>query len=635
VTEVGNFESGALMISVRCTGPYSLQVTGRSTLDFTYQLSSVENLETGESKRLLGSPLKGQTLLLNLAFTKPEYIAELTSLSLLNTNGAVMESFTVERGQGIHSDSYYVLFTPSSERFRFQLTGKTTDGKILRRVKPTEIKLEEVQFDYRSDNHSERILPGITANIHLKIVNVGSSRNLTLKAMDDLGFIKSLAPNYLFVAENETAQFSLVMKAPANASSGETSTVTIYATLTSSGKLSNYMVFYVSVTTKENDNTPPRCQVNNQSKTCDAVYNLSTCSNTTWTAYTNVLDLGKGLLKITAKNSKLGKLNVVNFAAGISNKSTSAVYTSTCCHPTASIVAVDQLGNTGVCELSAVTQVINIQTETKYSKLNVIVGETSKFEFNVTNLGTQGSFELQVSESRYYFGYVTPLNIKMDHKEVVRCEVVLIGNRETGSSETKLVVEAKPRETAPNTLDTRLLQIGVIVQARKVDRPKPSPEWNITAHLDPKPTLIIQYGVKVVLRFTVTNNGLAGTFYFKSSPSSAISTQFTPNPVYLNNSDTILLKLALQAKQNRLLEETMLVSATSHLSSNETRLFSRNVKVILKEESSIYSLRSLKPSGKVVIKAGATVRVNFTVINVGQAEQFNFKVSHLLLQQFR
>ena len=59
VTEVGNFKSGPLMISVRCTGPYSLQVTGRSTLDFNYQLSSVENLEIGESKRLLGSPLKG------------------------------------------------------------------------------------------------------------------------------------------------------------------------------------------------------------------------------------------------------------------------------------------------------------------------------------------------------------------------------------------------------------------------------------------------------------------------------------------------------------------------------------------------------------------------------------------------
>ena len=128
---------------------------------------------------------------------------------------------------------------------------KTTDGKIIRRVKPTEIQIGEVQLDYRSNNYPGRIFPGITANIPLKIKNVGSSQNFTLKAMDDLGFIKSKwLPNYLFVAENETAQFSLVMSAPANASSGETSTVTIYATETSSGKLSNYMVFYVIVTTK-------------------------------------------------------------------------------------------------------------------------------------------------------------------------------------------------------------------------------------------------------------------------------------------------------------------------------------------------------------------------------------------------
>ena len=208
---------------------------------------------------------------------------------------------------------------------------------------------------------------------------------------------------------------------------------------------------------------------------------------------------------------------VAPFAAGISNKSTPAVYTSTCCHPTASIVAVDQLGNTGVCELSAVTQVINIKTDTKYSKLNVIVGETSKLEFNITNLGTKGSFALEVSENKYYIGYVTPLNIKMDHREVVRCEVVLIGNRETGSNETRLVVEATPLEKELNTQDTRLLQMSVVVQARKEDRPKPSLELNITTDLDPEPKIIIHYGVNVVLSFTVTNNGLAGMFYFKVS----------------------------------------------------------------------------------------------------------------------
>ena len=206
---------------------------------------------------------------------------------------------------------------------------------------------------------------------------------------------------------------------------------------------------------------------------------------------------------------------VAPFPAGISNKSIAAVYTSTCCHPTASIVAVDQQGNTDVCELSAVTQVINIQTDSKYSKLNVIVGETSKLEFNITNLGTGGSFALQISENKNYISYVTPLNIEMDHREVVRCEVVLIGNRET--NETRLVVKATPLRKEINTQGTLLLQMSVTVQARKKDRPKPSLELNITADLDPKPILIILYGVKFVLNFTVTNNGLAGKFYFKVS----------------------------------------------------------------------------------------------------------------------
>ena len=59
VSEVGSFEGGPLEIRVRCIGPYSLQVTGRSVLDFSYQLSAVQNPETGETKRLLGSPVKG------------------------------------------------------------------------------------------------------------------------------------------------------------------------------------------------------------------------------------------------------------------------------------------------------------------------------------------------------------------------------------------------------------------------------------------------------------------------------------------------------------------------------------------------------------------------------------------------
>ena len=114
---------------------------------------------------------------------------------------------------------------------------------------------------------------------------------------------------------------------------------------------------------------------------------------------------------------------------------------------------------------------------------------------------------------------------------------------------------------------------------------------------------------------------------FQTSGSTNVLTQFTPNPVYLKNSDITLLKLIMTAKENHPSEEKILVSAVPHSSSKEIKLFSRNVKVISQEENLFSGLKSLVPSGKVVISAGATVRVNFTVINVGREGHVTFKVS--------
>ena len=192
-----------------------------------------------------------------MAFTKPQLVGEVTLLSLINTNGTVIESYSVTKGQGIHGGSFYVHFTPSVQRFRFQLTGKTTKGKSLRRIKPTEIKLETVDigFDYRLANNSRTIFPGITRKIPLKIRNTGTTRNFMLKATDDLGFFQSLVPSNCTVAENETVELTLEVRAPSDASSGKTSTVAIYAT--NNDQLSNFMVFYLGVAAKVNSKYTP------------------------------------------------------------------------------------------------------------------------------------------------------------------------------------------------------------------------------------------------------------------------------------------------------------------------------------------------------------------------------------------
>lgn len=105
----------------------------------------------------------------------------------------------------------------------------------------------ELSFDGRSVNNFSRIFPGIPRKIPLKIKNVGSSQILTLKANDDLGFVQSVNPGSLFVAQNKTVQSTLIVKAPSGAIPGDTTTVTVYAIQSNSQQPSNYMIFYVSV----------------------------------------------------------------------------------------------------------------------------------------------------------------------------------------------------------------------------------------------------------------------------------------------------------------------------------------------------------------------------------------------------
>lgn len=62
ILEVSNLVSGLLNMTVSCFGPFTLQVTGFSPLDFTYQLLDVEDLERGITRRVVGNPLRGKAI---------------------------------------------------------------------------------------------------------------------------------------------------------------------------------------------------------------------------------------------------------------------------------------------------------------------------------------------------------------------------------------------------------------------------------------------------------------------------------------------------------------------------------------------------------------------------------------------
>lgn len=62
IKEVTNLVSGSLKLTVSCNGPYTLQVTGSSPIDFTYQLLDLEDIERGTTRRVVGNPLRGKAI---------------------------------------------------------------------------------------------------------------------------------------------------------------------------------------------------------------------------------------------------------------------------------------------------------------------------------------------------------------------------------------------------------------------------------------------------------------------------------------------------------------------------------------------------------------------------------------------
>lgn len=63
IIEVTNLDSGSLELTVSCNGPFTLQVTGSSPIDFTYQLLDVEDMERGTTRRVVGNPLRGTVII--------------------------------------------------------------------------------------------------------------------------------------------------------------------------------------------------------------------------------------------------------------------------------------------------------------------------------------------------------------------------------------------------------------------------------------------------------------------------------------------------------------------------------------------------------------------------------------------
>ena len=188
-------------------------------------------------------------MLLTLDFVGHE-IGTVSNLTLVDVNGADLETFNITQGEGFYKNSYFVTFIPSPEKFRLKVTGFDKSGSRFQRIKPTLFTLGDVKLT-QNVNNSNAIFAGETLELEVNVKNSGDTQTLYFTASDDLKYFSSINPTLGTLGKNDTSVLRLTLLAPSHARYGVTTTVTVFASQNSDfTQVVNFMVLFVTVASK-------------------------------------------------------------------------------------------------------------------------------------------------------------------------------------------------------------------------------------------------------------------------------------------------------------------------------------------------------------------------------------------------
>ncbi|XP_068697149.1 von Willebrand factor A domain-containing protein 7-like [Montipora foliosa] len=586
IYEVTNLISGSLKILVSCNGPYTLQASGSSPLDFTYQLLDVEDLERGATRRVVGNPLRGQTLLLTMDFVG-KGIEQAISLTLVGINGTDLEKFSITEGRGFYQGSYFATFIPTAGKFRLKVTGIDKSGAPFQRMKPTLFTLGDVKFSPNVVSRSglTTVFPAERSEVEINVTNSGDSQTIYFSASDDLSYVKSVNPSQANLQKNGTIVLRVALLAPSDASYGVTSTVTVFASQNPDyTQVVNFMVFFVTVASKKLDVSPPKCSVMTQSGTCASVFGRQECVSATWHARVNFSDSGEGLLSITTRDNVEGSLKVDEFRQGAVETSVKAIFTSNCCNPRVVFVGIDLVGNAGTCAVSLVPDIVLLRAKPNSTTVSLLPGETSKLPFTLDNFGSKGSFSFQVTKTPELISYVIPFSPALESNASVAGHVIIKSVGETDEVKNLTVTAVSQSENVNEKIVT-LFHILVFVSSGLRPTTTAIKHVRLVATV-PFHQVSIIAGETAEVNFTLRNLALAEVFSFKVlSNQSTINGSVRPSSLALKQSQNVscvlILTCDLETPATSVTHVNITAKSASHNAQDkELLLFSLTITVI-------------------------------------------------------
>ncbi|XP_037328876.2 von Willebrand factor A domain-containing protein 7 [Pungitius pungitius] len=337
---------GTWKINIISNQPYTLKITGQSTITFIYDFVERFGGPHPGYAVLRGHPQAGQPAILMLSVIGRKGPSSVTVgyVSLVTVSGpeTVRNSTTTDMGNG---DILVTVDAVPEGEFVVSLKGTDkVSGSGFQRQSTTQMSVSKVNIKAVADSSMQ---PGKTFNLPFGVMTQGSGVLYSISARNDKNFPMSKPPS-LNLTTGQYANSSVTITPPADTPSGSDVTVTLEAK-SSSGADSNYIVLRFSVVTKTTDFVRPVCGVVNV-QADDCPHDVSQCKPFQWKLAATISD-GDGT---GVANVSLGQGSGNLTTSLLSDPIIQANYTASCCSQIVEFIAVDKVGNVGKCYHSIV-----------------------------------------------------------------------------------------------------------------------------------------------------------------------------------------------------------------------------------------------------------------------------------------
>ncbi|XP_056225781.1 von Willebrand factor A domain-containing protein 7 [Seriola aureovittata] len=349
-------QTGSWQISVNSNSPYSVKVTGQSSVNFIYNLVEAHEGAHGDFSLKEGRPLSGGNASLLVSVTGSDTV-KVTEVTLFDSSGPTEVNGSL---QSMGSGNFLVTFSgvPPGD-FVVRLKGEDSSStsrsapSSFQRQASTQIKTSSISVTSQANNTN--VEPGSTVSVPFTVttstngvVNDSATGTFTVRANNDRSYA-STSPSTVTIATGGggAANGTVTLTVPSTAASGTDVTLTIEAENAAATDV-NYAVLRFSVAAKVTDVTRPVCQEVSTSTSCPSSSSL--CASSQWEFIANLTDgiNGTGIESITVRQGN-GTLNTSTVAGAEGENITVATYSASCCSQNVELAVVDKVGNVGTC----------------------------------------------------------------------------------------------------------------------------------------------------------------------------------------------------------------------------------------------------------------------------------------------